>query len=99
MVHSMEDVQKRGEKGRKKKEEQKERNRAESEEGEAASFFLLTLSFSHPTSNLVKIQQFIDAEHRFGAHNYAPLPVVLERGVESSQSLLLFPSSLSEQDP
>lgn len=28
-----------------------------------------------------KQREFIDAEHRFGAHNYAPLPVVLERGL------------------
>ncbi|MCL2098310.1 MAG: ornithine--oxo-acid transaminase [Bacteroidales bacterium] len=27
-----------------------------------------------------KAQQFIDLEHRYGAHNYHPLPVVLSRG-------------------
>lgn len=32
------------------------------------------------TTNTILTNQYIDLEHEFGAHNYHPLPVVLERG-------------------
>jgi len=34
---------------------------------------------AHPTSPLV--QEYIQLEDRYGAHNYHPLPVVIEKGL------------------
>ena len=37
-------------------------------------------------------QEFIDREARYGAHNYHPLPVVLERGegIQMEKSISIF---------
>ena len=68
--------------GREKKRRRKNRTKRD---GEAAAFLLLPLplfpSHSLFSTSSQQTKKFIDAEHRFGAHNYAPLPVVLERGV------------------
>ena len=36
--------------------------------------------FSHSLILFLSIHQFIEAEDKYGCHNYAPLPVVLTRG-------------------
>ena len=83
--------QKLEERRRRQEEEEEEEiiDRAEKERREAASSTFFADSFpllsrpplSKKKKSTKQKKQVIDAEHRFGAHNYAPLPVVLERGV------------------